>query len=107
MLSPCKLFGNVATFFWSKKASDVYFLLKYVKPSVWVRREQGWCSGESARLPPMWPVFDSLTRRLMWVEFVVGSLLAPRGFFPGTLVLPSPQKPTLPIPIRSGTHVHV
>ena len=30
----------------------------------------------------------------MWVEFVVGSLLAPRGFSPGTPVLPSPQKPT-------------
>ena len=32
----------------------------------------------------------------MWVEFVVGSLLAPRGFSPGTPVFPSPQKPTLP-----------
>ena len=29
--------------------------------------------GESTRLPPMWPGFDSLTRRHMWVEFVVGS----------------------------------
>ena len=28
------------------------------------------------------------------VEFVVGSLLAPRGFSPGTLVFPSPQKQT-------------
>ena len=37
--------------------------------------EQDWCSGESARLPPMWPGFDSQTRRHMWVEFVVGSLL--------------------------------
>ena len=37
--------------------------------------EQGWRSGESARLPPMWPRFDSWTRRHMWVEFVVGSLL--------------------------------
>ena len=51
--------------------------------------EQGWCSGESARLPPMWPGFDSRTRRHMWVEFVVGSLLAPRGFSPGTPVFPS------------------
>ena len=56
--------------------------------------QQGWCSGESARLPPMWPGFDSRMRCHMWVEFVVGSLLAPRGFSPGTLVFPSPLKPT-------------
>ena len=37
-------------------------------------RVQGWRSGESTRLPPMWSGFDSLTRRHMWVEFV-GSLL--------------------------------
>ena len=36
---------------------------------------KGWRSGESARLPPMWPRFKSRRRRLMWVEFVVGSLL--------------------------------
>ena len=35
---------------------------------------QGWSSGESTRLPPMWPGFDSQTQRHMWVEFV-GSLL--------------------------------
>ena len=56
--------------------------------------EQRWRSGESARLPPVWPGFDYRTRRRMWVEFVVGSLLAPRGFSLGTLVFPSPQKPT-------------
>ena len=28
-----------------------------------------------------------------WVKFGVGSLLAPRGFSPGTPVSPSPQKP--------------
>ena len=33
-----------------------------------------------ARLPPLWPGFDSRTRRLMWVEFVVGSRLTPRVF---------------------------
>ena len=59
-----------------------------------ILREQGWRSGESARLPPVWPGFDSRTRHHMWVEFVVGSLLAPRGFSPGTSVLPFPQKPT-------------
>ena len=56
--------------------------------------EQGWGSGESARLPPMWPGFDSRTRRHMWVEFVVCSLFAPRGFSPGNPGFRSPQKPT-------------
>ena len=55
---------------------------------------RGWCSGESTRLPPMWPGFDFRSRRHMWVEFAVGSLFAPRGFSPGTPVFPSPQKPT-------------
>ena len=43
--------------------------------------EQGWRSGESARLPPMWPGFDSRTRRHMWVEFVVGSRPCSERFF--------------------------
>ena len=57
--------------------------------------EQGWCSGEITRLPPMWPGFDSRTRRHMWViiKFVVDSRLAPRGFSPGTPIFPSPQNP--------------
>ena len=45
--------------------------------------EQGWRSGESTHLPPMWPGFDSRTRRHMWVEFVVGSLLCSERFFSG------------------------
>ena len=57
-----------------------------------LRWEQGWRSGESTRLPPMWLEIDSRTRRHMWVEFVVGSLLCSRGFPPGTPVFPSPQK---------------
>ena len=54
---------------------------------------QGWRSGESTCLPPMWPGFDSQTRRHMLVEFV-GSLLYTERFSPGTPVSPSPQKPT-------------
>ena len=57
---------------------------------------KGWRSGESARLPPMWPGFKSRRRRHMWVEFVVCSLLCWIGFSAGTPVFPSPQKPTLP-----------
>ena len=45
--------------------------------------EQGWHSGESTRLPPMWHRFDSRTRHHMWVEFVVGSLLCSERFFSG------------------------
>ena len=44
--------------------------------------EQGWRSGESARLPPMWPGFDSWTQRHKWIEFV-GSLLCSERFFSG------------------------
>ena len=55
--------------------------------------EQGWCSGESARLPPMCPGFDYRTRRHMWVEFVVGSRPCSEGFSPGCPVfLPSSSK---------------
>ena len=50
--------------------------------------EQGWRSGESARLPPMWPWFDSRTRRHMWVEFVVSSRPCSESFSPGTPVFP-------------------
>ena len=32
----------------------------------------------------------------MWVKFVVGLSFVSRGFSAGTLVSPSPQKPTLP-----------
>ena len=46
---------------------------------------QGWRSGESTRLPPMW--LDSQIRRHMWVEFV-GSLLCTERFYSGTLVSP-------------------
>ena len=46
--------------------------------------EQGWRSGESARFPPMWPGFNSRTRRHMWVEFVVGSRPRSEGFSPGS-----------------------
>ena len=60
--------------------------------------EQGWRSGESTRLPPMWLGFDSRSRRLMWVEFVVGSRPCSEGFSPGTPVFLPPQNPTFPNP---------
>ena len=63
---------------------------------------QGWRSGESPRLPPLWPECDSRTRRHMWVEFVVGSRPCSEGFSPGSPVFLPPQKPTLQTRIRSG-----
>ena len=75
--------------------SDVTKRQYYIKhPIPNTHQGAGVVRGESARLPPVWPGFDSWTRRHMWVEFVVGSLLAPRGFSLGTPVFPSPPKPT-------------
>ena len=54
--------------------------------------EQEWRSGESTCLPPLWPGFDSLTRRHMWVEFVVGSRPCSRGFFSGFSGFPPSTK---------------
>ena len=51
-------------------------------------------SGESTRLPPMWPGFDSQTRHPMWVEFLGSLLCSGRVFSPGTPVSSSPPKPT-------------
>ena len=55
-------------------------------------REQGWRSGDSARLAPMWPGFYSRTRRDMWVEFVVGSLLCSERSFSGNSDFPLSSK---------------
>ena len=57
-----------------------------------LRAEQGWRSGESARLPPMCPAFDSRTRRHMRVEFVVGSLPCSERFFSGSSGFPLSSK---------------
>ena len=45
-------------------------------------------TGESTCLSPMWPGFDSQTRRHRWVEFVGSLGSVPRGFSPGTLFFP-------------------
>ena len=41
--------------------------------------EQGWCSGESARLPPMCPGFDSRTRGPFLER--PGNLTGPKSYF--------------------------
>ena len=63
-----------------KRVASELVPLKRVKD---ILGEQGWRSVESARLPPMWPGFNSRTRRQMWVEFVVGSLPCSERFFSG------------------------
>ena len=50
-----------------------------------------WRSGESARLPPMCPGFDSRTRRHKSAEFV-GSLLCSERFFSGYSGFPLSSK---------------
>ena len=65
--------------------------------------KQGWRSGESTRLPPMWSGFESWCQRHMWVEFVAGSLPCSERFFSGYSGFPL----SLKTPIRSGTHRHV
>ena len=57
--------------------------------------EQGWCSGESTCLPPMWSRFNSWAWRHMWVKFVVGSHPWSEGFSLASLVFLPPQKSTL------------
>ena len=52
--------------------------------------EQGWCSGESARLPQCVP--GSIPALAVISVLVLYS--PPRNFSPGTPVFPSPQKPT-------------
>ena len=75
-----------------KKGFFLNFLFPYILLSFLPSLIQGWCSGESARLPPMCPGFDSRTRRHMWVEFVVGSLLCSERFFSGYSGFPLSSK---------------
>ena len=57
---------------------------------------------ESARLPPVWPGFDSRSRCHMWVEFVVGSRLCSERFFSGySGCSPLLKNQHFQIPIRS------
>ena len=53
---------------------------------------KGWRSGESTRLPPLWPEFKSRRRRDMWVEFVVGSLPCYDRFYSGYSDFPLSSK---------------
>ena len=69
-------FWSDAVLFWSDALHRLAFALRF-----------GDASGESTRLPLMWPGFDSQIRRQVWVEFV-GSLLCSEGYSPATPVSP-------------------
>ena len=58
--------------------------------------EQGWRSGESTRLPPLWTGFKSRRRHHMWVEFVVGSLPCSERFFSEYSGFPLSSKTNIP-----------
>ena len=74
LLSMLKLFIWSQYFFqWTKCFFFLFFFFFFGRGGGGVG-VQGWRSGESTRLTPMWLGFDSQTRRHMWVEFV-GSLL--------------------------------
>ena len=74
-----------------KWLSSAILSVSYLTKETWnnslnpkrIQGEQGWRSGESTRLPPMWPGFKSRCRRHMWVEFVVSSLPCSERFFSG------------------------
>ena len=56
-------------------------VIQIITTPLFASKEQGWRSGESTRLPPLWPGFDFRTRRQMWIEFV-SSLLCYEMFSP-------------------------
>ena len=69
--------------------------------------EQGWRSGERTCLPSMCSGFDFRTRRHMWVEFVVGSVLCSDGFFSGYSGFPLSLKANIfKFQFDSGMHGH-
>ena len=78
---PVPLFGALWTCVHT--IPDISFSCRHEKQSVnpLNPRSKGLRSGESARLPPIWPGFKSRRRRHMWIEFVVGSLLCSERFF--------------------------
>ena len=71
-----------------------FYLKEGIQFTIFCLRDwQGWPSGESTCLPPMWPGFDFRTRRHTWIEFV-GSLLCYERFSPGYSGFPLSPKTT-------------
>ena len=68
-----------------------FCLTKSFNSVSFLKARVAWRCGQSTRLSPMWPGFDSQTRRHMWVEFV-GSLVCSERFFPGYSGIPLSSK---------------
>ena len=93
--------------FIASKRLKLSFTVNYVLKRATIFGEQGWCSGESARLPPMCPGFDSRTRRHMWIEFGVGSLLFSEWFLSGYSGFPLSSKTNIfKFQFDPGMHGH-
>ena len=77
--------------------STFQFFLFFLLVTIWsCSGSKGWCSGESTRLPPMWPGFKSRRRTsyVGWVCCWFSPLL--REVFLRLLRFSPPQKPTFP-----------
>ena len=82
-----------------------YFKLSWNTTALSQSGEQGWRSGESARLPPMWPGLKPRCRHVGWLCCWFSALL--RGVFLRVpRFSPLPKNQHFQIPIRSGTHGH-
>ena len=57
----------------SKESIHMHYIGLNFMP-IFLAGEQGWSSGESTNLPPMWPGLKSWCQCHMWVDFVAGSL---------------------------------
>ena len=57
--------------------------------------KQGWRSGESNHLPPMWPGFDSRFQCHKWVQFVLVLYSAPRLLSESSAFPPLSKKTSL------------
>ena len=71
-------------------------------------REQEWRSGESTRLPPMWPGVRILASTpLCGLSLLLVLSLVSRGFLRELQFFPLLKNQHFQIPIRSGAHGHV
>ena len=65
-------------------------------------REEGWHSGESTRLPPMWPGFDSQTLVICGLSLLLVLVSAPRVFLWVLWFSSHHKNQHFQIPIRTG-----
>ena len=76
------------------RSTEIQFLVKVIKELISFSCSRGARLGHWREdyLPTNMGGFESRKRSNMWVDFVAGFALAPRGLSPGTLVFYSPLK---------------